>query len=113
MSGIETSANGNENPEQVKESILEENLKSRATWVRALFMIVFCFLFAIVEIVLIAVVAIQFVWRLAKGSPNQPLLELGQGLATYLYQIVRFLTFNTEELPFPFDGDWPAKNSDD
>jgi predicted anti-sigma-YlaC factor YlaD len=113
MSGIETSANGNESPEREKESVLEENLKSRATWVRALYMVVFCFLFAIVEIVLVAVVVIQFVWRLAKGFPNQPLLELGQGLGSYLYQIVGFLTFNTEELPFPFDGDWPPARSDD
>lgn len=113
MSGIDTSANGNESSESVKESILEENLKSRATWVRALFMVVFCFLFAIVELVLLAAVVIQFVWRLAKGSPNPRLLELGEGLATYLYQIIRFLTFNTEELPFPFDGDWPARASED
>lgn len=108
MSSIETPVNDN-NAEPHKESVLEENLKSRATWVRALFMIVFCFLFAIVEIVLVAAVVIQFVWRLAKGKPNEHLLELGDGLATYLYQIIRFLTFNTEELPFPFDGDWPGK----
>lgn len=113
MSGIDTSANGNENSERSNDSVFEANLKSRATWVRALFMIAFCFLFAIVEIVLLAAVVIQFIWRIAKGSPNQPLLELGQGLATYLYQIVRFLTFNTEELPFPFDGDWPGSRSDD
>jgi hypothetical protein len=33
---------------------------------------------------------------------------LGQALATYTYQIIRYLTFNTEERPFPFDSDWPA-----
>lgn len=113
MTGIDTSASGGERPERSNDSTFEENLKSRATWVRALFMVVFCFLFAIVEIVLLAAVVIQFVWRLAKGAPNQPLLELGQGLATYLFQIVSFLTFNTEELPFPFDGEWPGRKGDD
>lgn len=113
MSSIDSSAGENESLEKPESSVFEENLKSRATWVRAIYMVVFCFLFAIVEVVLVATVVIQFVWRLAKGQPNQHLLELGHGLATYLYQIVRFLTFNTEDLPFPFDGDWPGVEQND
>ncbi|MEJ2140219.1 MAG: DUF4389 domain-containing protein [Gammaproteobacteria bacterium] len=26
-------------------------------------------------------------------------------MATYTYQIIRYLTFNTDERPFPFDSD--------
>ncbi|MGB5259977.1 MAG: DUF4389 domain-containing protein [Gammaproteobacteria bacterium] len=29
-------------------------------------------------------------------------------MATYTYQIINYLTFNTEDRPFPFDLDWPA-----
>ena len=76
MSSIDSSAGENESAEKPESSVLEENLKSRATWVRAIYMVVFCFLFAIVEVVLVATVVIQFVWRLAKGQPNQHLLEL-------------------------------------
>ena len=109
MTGIDTAANETPKGPEPGGSILEENLKARSTWTRLLFMLVFVVLSAITEVVLCAVVVIQFVWRIAKGEPNEQLLELGQGLATYLFQIVRFLTFNTEELPFPFDGDWPSK----
>jgi hypothetical protein len=41
------------------------------------------------------------------GQKNQPLLGLGQSLATYTYQIVLYLTFASEVRPFPFDADWP------
>jgi hypothetical protein len=43
---------------------------------------------------------------LFSGETNAQLLILGQGLATYSYQIVLYLTFNSEERPFPFI-DWP------
>jgi len=41
------------------------------------------------------------------AETNKALEQLGQSLATYTYQIVRYLTYNTEERPFPFDLDWP------
>ena len=38
---------------------------------------------------------------------HHDLAGFGQSLATYTYQIVMYLTFNTEEQPFPF-ADWPS-----
>ena len=42
------------------------------------------------------------------GETNKLLEKFGQSLATDTYQIICYLTFNTEEWPFPFDLDWPA-----
>jgi hypothetical protein len=44
---------------------------------------------------------------LFNGVINEALRALGQSLAGYTYQIVRFLTFNTNVRPFPFDTPWP------
>ncbi|MBT8099949.1 MAG: DUF4389 domain-containing protein, partial [Gammaproteobacteria bacterium] len=27
---------------------------------------------------------------------------------TYTYQLIRYLTFNSDVRPFPFDDDWPS-----
>lgn len=86
---------------------LEQNVKSKATWMRFFFIVVFAFLYAISRMVLFAVVVLQFFWLLFNGVINEPLRALGQSLATYTYQIVRFLTFNTNVRPFPFDTPWP------
>lgn len=86
---------------------LEENIKSRSTWHRLFFMLVVAFLYGISRVVLGAVVLIQFFWVLFNGETNDNLKQFGQQLATYTYQIVRYLTYNTEERPFPFDLDWP------
>jgi hypothetical protein len=86
---------------------LEQNVKSKATWLRLFFMLVFVGLYFISRMVLFAVVVLQFFWLLFNGVINEALRGLGQSLATYTYQIVRFLTFNTNVRPFPFDTSWP------
>lgn len=86
---------------------LEDHLTARTTWLRLLFMVVIAILWGVSRIVLGAVVAFQFLWVLFTGKTNDRLTELGQSLAVYTYQVVRYLTFNTEQRPFPFDTDWP------
>lgn len=91
---------------EVSESNLEENIKSRSTWVRLLFMVLFAAIWGVTELVVIAVVVVQFLIVLFSGEKNARLDVLGQSLATYMYHIVAYLTFVTEDQPFPFD-DWP------
>jgi len=88
---------------------LEENVKSRSTWLRLFFMVVLALIYGVSRIVVGAVVVIQFFWVLFTAETNDDLKRFGQQLATYTYQIVRYLTFNTEERPFPFDLDWPRE----
>jgi hypothetical protein len=85
---------------------LKENIRSRATWLRALFMLLYILIFHLAEVVLSAVVVLQLLVAIFTGRPNARLLRFGQSLGTYIYQIVRFLTYNSEDQPFPF-GDWP------
>jgi hypothetical protein len=85
----------------------KRNVKSRSTWLRLFFMIVVALLYGVSRAVVGAVVVLQFFYVLFTGETNQRLAQLGQSLATYTYQIIRYLTFNTEERPFPFDADWP------
>ena len=94
-------------PEQPDKS-LKEHVKARTTWLRLFFMLVLVVLYGISRIVVGAVVALQFFWVLFTGATNQRLEQLGQALATYTYQVIRYLTFNSEQRPFPFDLDWPT-----
>ena len=81
--------------------------KTRSTWLRLLFMVLFYIIYELARIVVAATVVLNFLVALFTSHPNERLTRFGQGLATYLYQIIRFLTYNTEERPFPFDRDWP------
>lgn len=79
----------------------------RNIWVRGLFMLLMLLVLHVCGTVLFVVALIQFVVVLANDAPNQRLAALGRNLGSYFRQIVNFLTFVTEEVPFPF-SDWPA-----
>ena len=87
---------------------IEENLKSRATWTRLLFMVISGILVSLASFVGSFVVVFGFLWLLFTGEVNRSLQQVGQSLASYIYEIVRYLTFNTDDRPFPLGGEWPS-----
>ncbi len=93
-------------------SPIEENVKSRATWLRLVFMVVFYVLGSVASFVVFVVIVLGFLWRLFTGETNQQLRRAGQSIASYIYQIIRYLTFNSDEKPYPFDADWPSADTD-
>ena len=92
---------------------IEENLKSGATWMRFLFMLISCVLASVAIFAGSVVVVLGFFWVLFTGEVNQQMKEAGQSVATYLYDIARYLTFNTDEKPFPLGGAWPARTPEE
>ncbi|MCW8922122.1 MAG: DUF4389 domain-containing protein [Gammaproteobacteria bacterium] len=85
---------------------IKENLKQQSTWLRGLYMLMFSVFYSLAEIVLFAVVLFQFLFKLFTGETNLRLLKLGQSIATYIYQIVQYLNFNSDYQVYPF-GAWP------
>ena len=85
---------------------IKDNIMNGATWKRCVYMLLCAIFCSVAELVVFAVVIIQFLFKLFTGATNPRLLKLGQGLAIYIYQIVQFLNFNSEHHPYPFSG-WP------
>jgi len=79
----------------------------RNIWVRGLFMLLMGLAFHVSGTVLGVVTVIQFVIVLVNDAPNARLLSFGRSLGIYLRQTVDYLTFVTEDMPFPF-GEWPS-----
>ncbi|MCF6325545.1 MAG: DUF4389 domain-containing protein [Gammaproteobacteria bacterium] len=76
-------------------------------WKRGLYMLLFAFLLGVIKFVTFSVVALQFFLVLVNGAPNSQLLAFGKSLSSYTYQIMLFLTFNSETQPYPF-SEWPS-----
>lgn len=81
--------------------------KPRTIWFRALYMLLLAFAYHVSGMVLFLITVIQFVVTLLTGARNERLSSFGKSLGIYLQQIACFLTFSTEDLPFPFK-DWPS-----
>jgi Domain of unknown function (DUF4389) len=84
---------------------IQANLRKIGTWRRILFMLIFAVIASLVRIVLWAIVILQVVSSLVTGSANRNVLDLGRILTVYVYNILLFLTYNTDVMPFPF-ADW-------
>ena len=85
---------------------IKHNLTQQSTWMRGLYMLMFAIFYNIAEVVLVAIVVVQFVFKLSTGQTNPRLLQLGQSIATYIYQVMQYLTFNSDYQAYPF-GPWP------
>lgn len=86
---------------------LKSNLLSSRHWLRLIFMLLFAALLQIAGIVMWVLVILQFLFSLISGQDNRNLRQLGSSLSRYIYQTLKFLTYNSEEKPFPF-SDWPS-----
>ncbi len=80
-----------------------------SVWVRLLYMILFAIVFRISEMVMLLVAVVNLVYKLVQNEPHETLLRFGGSLAVYLQQIAKFLTYNTEYRPFPFN-EWPSSS---
>ena len=85
---------------------VKENLKSQSTWIRGLYVLIYAIFYTIAEIVLFAIIVFQFLLKLFTAETNERLRKLGQGLSTYIYQILQYMNFNSDYQPYPF-GAWP------
>lgn len=85
-----------------------ESYKDRSVWLRGLYMLIFMFLLGLVKFVAFAVIFFQFLTVLFTAETNKKLLRFGRSLSIYQYQIMMFLTYNSEEHPFPM-GEWPEQ----
>ena len=85
----------------------DTSANKRNVWVRGFFMLLMVFVFQVSATLIFAVTVIQFVMMLLNGTANARLISFGRSLGVYFQQIVNFMTFVTEEIPFPFN-DWPS-----
>lgn len=79
----------------------------RSIWLRGPLMILMAIAFQISGTLLALGAIVQFVLALLRDTPNARLIVFGQSLGLYLSQIADFVSFATEEAPFPFSA-WPS-----
>lgn len=95
------------NNEQIK-----SNLQSSKHWLRLIFMLLFAAILQVASIVMWVLVIVQFLFSLITGTDNPNLRRFGHSLSTYIFHTLKFLTYASEEKPFPF-ADWPQASEEE
>lgn len=79
---------------------------------RIAYVILFCVVFSFTDIVIALIAIVQSVLAVATGQPSETFKRFGAELGLYLNQISRFVSFSSEDKPFPF-SDWPSQDDQD
>ena len=85
---------------------VKKNLLSRDLWLRIMYMIIFYIVSKIVWMLITLIAVVQIVSSLLSGKVIVPVWEFSHGLNRYILKIIDFITFRSEEKPFPF-SEWP------
>lgn len=87
---------------------IKQHLFSRALWLRIVYMVIFYVVSKVLWILIMLIAVIQALSNLITGKVIEPVWEFSYGLNAYMLQIFDFLSFRSEDKPFPF-ADWPSK----
>ena len=94
--------------------IKKEELLKPSKWIRLLFMVVYSLIIEIIALPLILIlIFLQFLFHLIAGSPNNQIKNITNWLISFLTESFEYLTYKTEQKPFPFDQDDEVESNDD
>jgi len=91
---------------------LKKNLLNIEVFQRFAFMVLFSLIFLVVKLVVFAVAIFQLLHLLFTGKLHEELKSFAYSISIYVYDITKYLTFDSEELPFPFKA-WPVKDKEE
>jgi hypothetical protein len=91
---------------------VKRNLLSLDQWLRMLLMAGYLVVIWVLSMVLLVIIVTQTLVVLITGELNLNLQRFGAISSAYLYQIVIYLVYGTDEKPFPFSP-LPSDHLDD
>ena len=87
-------------------TINKDEVMKSSKWIRFFFMAAYiAIVYAIVVPLLIFIVTIQFLFHLFSGSHSPQLEKVSDWLINFLGECLIFLTYKTEQRPFPFNAE--------
>ncbi len=86
----------------INEADLKRNVADKDTWLRLIYMVIFAVAFYLGAGLLFAIALLQFLAKLFTGKILDGLVDFGASLAVYLNQIAQYLSYASQDKPFPF-----------
>lgn len=83
-----------------------EELSFQEIGIRLIYSLLFLIIFALVETIVQITVLFQFIHLFLVRRENDAVRDATNKLSTYAYKVLRYLTMNDHQRPFPFT-DWP------
>lgn len=76
--------------------------------IRLLYTFLYVIIFELLKVVVQVTVLFQFIYLLVTREYSEPLKNFSNKVATYAYKLIRYMTLNDNERPFPL-RDFPTE----
>ncbi|MBD3789293.1 MAG: DUF4389 domain-containing protein [Campylobacterales bacterium] len=83
------------------------DITPKPSWERVLYTILYLIIGRFISMVLFVIAITQLIYSWIGGEPNDKLLLFTKHLSTYAQQLVLYVSFNSDEKPWPA-GEWPS-----
>lgn len=81
---------------------IKKNIQNKDTWLRGLFILLFCVIMYVLLGLISLLTVFQFVHKIFKGSVNMHVSQFSARVINYTMQVLKYIMFQLEERPFPF-----------
>ena len=89
----------------------EQQIERKETGIRILLTVLFILILRAIDVVLSVIVLFQLVFALiTKRRPGERVTRFANRITTYVVQLLRYLTYQEDQRPFPF-SDFPAEGT--
>ena len=83
---------------------ITENIKEPSIWVNFFLKIIYLIFLNFIVPFLGFVTLLQLLFSLGSKKPNENLIFFSKKLSIYVYQIINFITYSSDERPWPFNA---------
>ena len=98
-----TEINKNEENLSIDTVALTENIKEPSIWVNFFLKVIYLIFLNFIIPFLGFITLLQLLFSLGSKKPNDNLISFSKKISIYIYQIINFITYSSDERPWPFN----------
>jgi len=99
-----TETNKNEENLSIDTVALSENIKEPSIWVNFFLKVIYLIFLNFIIPFLGFITLLQLLFSLGSKKPNDNLISFSKKISIYIYQIINFITYSSDERPWPFNA---------
>jgi len=96
--------NKNEENLSIDTVALSENIKEPSIWVNFFLKVIYLIFLNFIIPFLGFITLLQLLFSLGSKKPNDNLISFSKKISIYTYQIINFITYSSDERPWPFNA---------
>ena len=85
-------------------AVLTENIKEPSIWVNFFLKVIYLVFLNFIVPFLGFITLLQLLFSIGSKKPNENLVSFSKKISIYVYQIINFITYSSDERPWPFNA---------